>query len=171
MGRAGRKEGAALVLNYAKAGKHDMYYFADPLSMMEGAVGTPGCFLGAKDILRRHFYAFCIDSWASADPGNVIPSRLEFLGVSFNLLNDGQFFANRINQYIDDHMAELEANFRRQYQAEGSQSALDELFKSVEDGAMGRQVIEFADALRGGVHQLQRLRRGGVFGCVSRGFS
>ena len=72
VGRAGRKEGAALVLNYAKAGKHDMFYFAEPLSMMEGAVSTPGCFLEAKDILRRHFYAFCIDSWTSADSNNTM---------------------------------------------------------------------------------------------------
>ncbi len=156
VGRAGRKEGAALVLNYAKAGKHDMYYFAEPLSMMDGAVGTPGCFLEAKDILRRHFYAFCIDSWASANAGNVIPSRLEFLGLSFNLLNDGTFFANRINQYINGHLAELEENFSKQYPGQGTQSVLSELFKSVEDGTMGRQVIE---EFRQMLNRVDKIRR------------
>lgn len=68
MGRVGRKEGSALVLNYAHAGEpHDMYYFTYPKEMMEGEVSTPGCFLEAKDILRRHFFAYCIDTWISAD--------------------------------------------------------------------------------------------------------
>lgn len=170
VGRAGRKEGAALVLNYAKAGKHDMYYFADPLSMMEGAVGTPGCFLAAKDILRRHFYAFCIDSWTSADTGNSIPSHLKLLGFSFSLLTDSQFFANRINQFIADHLAELEESFRKQYPDDdlaegeqnankrhhGTQSALAELFKSVEDGSLGRQVIE---EFRQMLNRVDKIRR------------
>lgn len=49
VGRAGRKEGSALVLNYAHAGEpHDMYYFTYPSDMMEGEINTPGCFLRQK---------------------------------------------------------------------------------------------------------------------------
>jgi DEAD/DEAH box helicase domain-containing protein len=81
-----------------------MFYFAEPLSMMEGAVSTPGCFLEAKDILRRHFYAFCIDSWTSADSNNTIPNQIGFLHLGFDLLDDEQFFANRINQFIKEHV-------------------------------------------------------------------
>ncbi len=39
-----------------------------PMEMMDGDINTPGCFLNAKDILYRHFTAFCIDSWTKQDP-------------------------------------------------------------------------------------------------------
>ncbi|MCR5314385.1 MAG: DEAD/DEAH box helicase [Bacteroidaceae bacterium] len=140
VGRAGRKEGSALVLNYAKAGKHDMYYFTEPVSMMEGAVSTPGCFLEAKDILRRHFYAFCIDSWTSADNNNYIPNIIGVLHLGYDLLSDEQFFANRINQYIKEHQITLMEKFRKVY-PESAQPVLDELFTSITDGSFAMRVI------------------------------
>ena len=146
VGRAGRKEGAALVLNYAKAGKHDMYYFAEPLSMMEGAVSTPGCFLEARDILRRHFYAFCIDSWTSADHNNTIPNIIGVLHLGFDLLSDEQFFANRINHYIKEHQVSLMERFRKEY-PESAQTVLDELFSTITDGTFATRVINEFDHL------------------------
>jgi DEAD/DEAH box helicase domain-containing protein len=68
VGRAGRKSGASVIINFAKNQNHDLYYFTDPNEMMEGEVNTPGCYLEAKDILRRHFMAYCFDSWASVNP-------------------------------------------------------------------------------------------------------
>lgn len=141
VGRAGRKEGAALILNYAKAGKHDMYYFAEPLSMMEGTVSTPGCFLEARDILRRHFYAFCIDSWTSADRSNTIPNIIGVLHLSFDLLSDEQFFANRINKYVKEHQVLLMERFREEYPL-STQGVLDELFSTITDGAFAARVIQ-----------------------------
>ncbi len=62
-GRAGRKEGNSLVLNFARAGsRYDLYYFDRPLDLMQGRVTTPGCFLESFDIIRRHFLAYCFDS-------------------------------------------------------------------------------------------------------------
>ena len=76
VGRSGRKEGAALVLNYSHAAEpHDMYYYTYPLEMMQGEISTPGCFLEAKDILRRHFLAYCIDTWTSSDVNNTYRKR------------------------------------------------------------------------------------------------
>lgn len=141
VGRAGRKEGSALVLNYAKNGKHDMYYFADPPSMMEGAVNTPGCFLEAKDILRRHFYAFCIDSWTSADRNNMIPNRIEFLHLDFDLLEDEQFFINRITRYIKEHLVSLSELFRAAY-PENTQPVLDELFETIHSDTFFKRIID-----------------------------
>ncbi len=141
VGRAGRKEGSALILNYAKSGKHDMFYFTEPLSMMEGLVSTPGCFLEAKDILRRHFYAFCIDSWTSEDSNNIIPNLIGLLHLGFDLLEDEQFFANRINQFIEGHQISLMENFRKQY-SESTQPVLDDLFESVENGSFTKRVID-----------------------------
>lgn len=141
VGRAGRKEGSALVLNYAKSGKHDMFYFTEPLSMMEGAVNTPGCFLEAKDILRRHFYAFCIDSWTSADHNNTIPNLIKLLHLGFDLLEDEQFFANRINQFIKEHVISLEVRFRLEY-PENTQPVLDDLFESLNSGTFYKRIID-----------------------------
>src|SRR5690606_20480269 len=58
VGRAGRSSGSALIINFVKNQSHDLYYFQDPLEMMAGEVHTPGCFLDAKEILRRHFFAY-----------------------------------------------------------------------------------------------------------------
>lgn len=146
VGRAGRKEGSALVLNYAKSSKHDMFYFAEPLSMMEGKVSTPGCFLEAKDILRRHFFAYCIDSWTSSDKNNLIPARIEFLHMGFDLLTDPHFFVNRIATFIQNHQEELTDHFRRQYPASAG-TVLDHLFAMVADGTLIKQVVDEFDQL------------------------
>lgn len=71
VGRAGRASGAALITNFAQSKPHDLYYFGEPADMMEGDIATPGCFLEAGEILARHFFAYCLDNWASADPGAI----------------------------------------------------------------------------------------------------
>ena len=155
VGRAGRKEGSALVLNYAKASKHDMFYFAEPLQMMQGDVSTPGCFLEARDILRRHFYAFCIDSWTSADKNNVIPPRIEFLEhLGHGLTTEPTFFANRIGEFMKQQHVSLMERFRRQYPDKTSR-VLDELQQMVSDGMLQKRVLDEFDAL---VEQLERIR-------------
>lgn len=139
VGRAGRKEGSALVVNYAKGGEHDMYYFAEPKEMMEGAVSTPGCFLEARDILRRHFYAFCIDSWTSSNAGNTITPQVRYLGLSHQLLNDPNFFINRIKAFVEDHLDELTQQFRSQYPS-SAQPVMDELFATLHSGIFFKRV-------------------------------
>lgn len=140
VGRGGRKSGSALVLNYAKGEKHDMFYFAEPLEMMQGAVSTPGCFLEARDILRRHFYAYCIDSWTSADAGHKLPTRIEFLPMSHDSLTDPNFFVNQIDAYIQADFDNLSHAFRRQYPA-SVDAVLDELFESVTNKDFVNRII------------------------------
>ena len=62
-GRAGRKDGNALTLAIAAARPHDLYFYADPLDMMEGNVVPPKIFLKASAVLERQFVAYCMDSW------------------------------------------------------------------------------------------------------------
>lgn len=62
-GRAGRKDGNALTLAVANARPHDLYFYSDPLDMMEGNVVPPKIFLRASAVLERQFVAFCMDSW------------------------------------------------------------------------------------------------------------
>ena len=62
-GRAGRKDGNALTLAVSAARPHDLYFYADPLDMMEGSVTPPRIFLKASAVLERQFVAYCMDSW------------------------------------------------------------------------------------------------------------
>lgn len=146
IGRAGRKSGSALILNYAHSdGAHDMFYFAEPNGMMEGEVQTPGCFLYAKDILRRHFFAFCIDSWTSAETAHVIPNKIEFLGLNESTLSDENFVINQILNFIKGNIDSLMGRFQNQYSDCSNESIL-KLFSSVSDGSFAQMILgEFAN--------------------------
>lgn len=140
VGRAGRKQGAALVMNYAHTGgEHDMYYFALPKEMMEGDINTPGCFLEARDILRRHFYAFCIDSWISDSAQNNIPGQMSSINMVMTTLDDEDFFVNRINAFIKQYKLSLIDRFRRQY-PEKTADAMDKLADYVCDDGLFRAI-------------------------------
>ena len=101
VGRAGRSSGTALITNFAQSKPHDLFYYHEPAEMMDGEIATPGCYLEAKDILFRHFFAFCLDNWSSDDPKNHgIPTRLITLRLLSTNLNTPDFFPNRIISYI-----------------------------------------------------------------------
>ena len=155
VGRAGRKEGSALVLNYAHAGEpHDMYYFTYPDEMMEGEVNTPGCFLEAKDILRRHFLAYCIDSWTSADSTNILPNNIRDLCLlNDNIFNDEAFILNRIITYIKSHKASLQSAFCEQYE-DKTQYALSKLFETLNDGTFFNRLLHEFALLANRLHHL-----------------
>ena len=155
VGRAGRKEGSALVLNYAHAGEpHDMYYYTYPEEMMQGEINTPGCFLEAKDILRRHFLAYCIDSWTTADSTNILPEKIRDLHLlNENIFNDEAFILNRIIVYIKNNKASLTSAFRSQYE-EKTQLALNQLFETIEDGTFYNRLINDFAMLSNRLHQL-----------------
>lgn len=119
VGRAGRKSGSALIVNFAQSKPHDMYYFTEPLDMMEGNIHTPGCFLAAKDILRRHFLAFCFDSWTAADATeHRIPQKIKYLRLANNFITSKGFFINQLIDYIRTHAQTLYPLFATQYPAE-----------------------------------------------------
>lgn len=155
IGRAGRKTGSALVLNYSKGNRHDMYYFAEPLSMMEGTVCTPGCFLEAKDILRRHFYAYCIDSWTSADAKNTIPQKVMYLEIGYDYLTNPNFFVNRIDLFIMGNFEDVTQSFRTQYPA-SVQTALDSLFEELLSGSFKERILKVFEKL---ITKRQKIKR------------
>jgi len=101
VGRAGRSSGSALIINFAQSKAHDLFYYSEPKDMMEGEIATPGCYLEAKDILYRHFLAYCLDNWSTTDPkNNSIPGRLITLQLSKANLSSPEFLANRIISFI-----------------------------------------------------------------------
>ncbi len=112
VGRAGRSSGSALITNFAQTKPHDLFYYQEPIDMMEGEIATPACYLEAKDILFRHFFAFCLDKWASSNPAqNSIPSRLITLRLLTADLNAGDFFLSRIISFVKANESELLKEF------------------------------------------------------------
>ena len=76
-GRAGRRDGNALVLSVANAEPHDLYFYAEPLGMLAGGVDPPGIFLDAVAVLERQLTAYCLDSWvASGVPEDAVPRKI-----------------------------------------------------------------------------------------------
>ena len=120
-GRAGRKDGNALTLAVAAAKPHDLYFYADPLDMMEGNVVPPKIFLKASAVLERQFVAYCMDSWVKrGTTAQSIPKKVSLvLGklenhpadvFPFNFLNYTQnnlshllnSFIQLFAQFLDD---------------------------------------------------------------------
>lgn len=129
VGRAGRTSGSALITNFAQSESHDLFYYGEPKDMMEGEIATPGCYLEAKDILYRHFLAYCLDNWSSADPKkNSIPGRLISLQLSRADLLAPEFLANRIISFIKAKEIFLLTEFTEFYKPDLEDSkALDNL--------------------------------------------
>jgi len=77
VGRAGRRDGNALVVTMASGNSpHDLYFFSETAEMIAGEVASPGVFLRASEVLRRQLFAYCMDDWVRAlsDP-NALPDK------------------------------------------------------------------------------------------------
>lgn len=130
IGRAGRKSGAALIINFANTAPHDLYYFEEPREMMQGQVHTPGCYLEAREILRRHFLAYCIDSWALEKPDqHKIPAQVRSLKMNSLNPNDPALFFNQIIHFIKMREVILLETFKVKYQPDVAEEVFTELEK------------------------------------------
>lgn len=146
VGRAGRKSGAALIVDFARNEYHDLFYYAEPKEMMQGKINTPGCYLSAVDILRRHFFAFCLDTWTGLDnQANYIPIHVYNLPLT-SFKTDDRSFYNRIISFIQSNGEELEQKFRSQY-TEEQKDALDDLSKMLRNGEFINRIRKEFDKL------------------------
>ena len=60
-GRAGRRtDSAALVVTFAQRRNHDLYYFQEPASLIEGKISPPFIRLDNAAIVRRHAHAIAL---------------------------------------------------------------------------------------------------------------
>lgn len=67
VGRAGRATGNAFVLAAVPSHPRDLYYFAEPKHLLDGEVVPPAAYLRATELLRRQFFAFCLDRIAAGE--------------------------------------------------------------------------------------------------------
>jgi DEAD/DEAH box helicase domain-containing protein len=78
VGRAGRRDGNALVGTLVTGTPHDLYFYGDPREMLQGRVSPPGCYLDAAAILKRQLIAFSLDRWVQSDITiDALPKRLK----------------------------------------------------------------------------------------------
>jgi DEAD/DEAH box helicase domain-containing protein len=77
IGRAGRRDGNALVAAIVNGTPHDLYFYGEPSEMLQGRVTPPGCYLDAGAILSRQLVAFTLDRWVVSGIANdALPRRL-----------------------------------------------------------------------------------------------
>src|SRR5690606_16806451 len=160
VGRAGRKTGAALVVNFAKNQNHDLYYFTDPQEMMAGEVSTPGCYLEAKDILRRHFTAFCFDSWTATNPAeNAIPTFVRDLKLRDADLLAPEFFINRVTKYIADNKLFLTTRFLAQYDARIKEHIFPEIDQALLSGSFYKELWDVFERMKQEIYAIEKRRK------------
>ncbi len=146
VGRAGRKSGAALIVDFARNEYHDLFYYAEPKEMMQGKINTPGCYLSAVDILRRHFFAFCLDTWTGLDnQNNKIPNKVILLPLQ-TFKTDANSFYNRIISFIEGNGSQLLDKFRTQY-TYGQKEALESLVQMLCSGEFINRVRKEFDKI------------------------
>jgi hypothetical protein len=75
-GRAGRRAGSpALVLTFAQRRSHDLHFFEQPHSMIDGHVDAPVVSVDNPEIVRRHLNAIAFASFLRAEAGDVAPAH------------------------------------------------------------------------------------------------
>ena len=159
IGRAGRATGSALILNFAKSQGHDLYYYDDPSKMMEGIVGTPGCYLDAIEILTRHYLAYCIDQWVSLDSEkNSIPTLIQNLKIKELDINSESFFVSKIFDYIDENRIDLESSFNKMYTFDLNQEKLDQVYAPYRKGYVRDKMKAVFERLKREERQINQQR-------------
>ena len=116
IGRAGRRDGNALVGVVATGKPHDLFFYADPTQMLDGTVETAGCYLNASAILERQLTAFCLDNWvATGILSQDFSSRLGDVLNAIQKRDETRFPYNWLN-FIQQHQSELLTNFLTLFQ-------------------------------------------------------
>ncbi len=99
IGRAGRTDGNALNVTIAQGKPHDLFFFADPVLMMRGAVTPPGIFLNASAVLERQLTAYCMDRWVESGLSeNAIPRQMGKILKTAELVLHGKLKDEELRQ-------------------------------------------------------------------------
>lgn len=120
IGRAGRTDGNALAIAVANTKPHDLYFYQEPLEMIDGKVDPPGVFLNASAVLERQFVAFCFDNWVqSGIPEMAIPSQVKGILSKINLANEPvDSFPFNFIAYIKANLSRLSRMFEQMFDRE-----------------------------------------------------
>jgi DEAD/DEAH box helicase domain-containing protein len=150
IGRAGRSSGTALITNFAQNKAHDLFYYEEPNEMMEGDINTPGCFLNAKDILFRHFTAYCFDSWTKEDPErHQIPGLIKQLNLlEPNKINSNAFFINQLLGFVLDNQKQLLSAFTATYDGQIDMAIIGDIKTTIQQGVFQQKLLRVFEELK-----------------------
>ncbi len=151
-GRAGRKDGNSLTVTVANAKPHDLYFYSDPLEMIEGNVETPKVFLNASAVLERQFVAYCLDNWVKQGISeNAIPKNIGICLAKLAGKKDTDFPFNFL-KYVQTHLASLLRTFFEIFPdvSDTTKNELNEFAKgtSVGNSPMYMKIFEALESLK-----------------------
>ena len=127
IGRAGRRDGNAFALTLAAAAPHDLYFYSEPLEMLDGAIDPPGVFLDASAVLERQLTSFCLDNWAeTCDGPDAVPRKLGTVLDHVESSTAG-VFPNTFFEYIERRVDFLFERFLEVFRSSLSDDSKDYL--------------------------------------------
>ena len=147
IGRAGRRDGNSLNLTIANARPHDLFFFAEPESMIEGEIEPPGVFLNASAVLERQFTAYCLDRWVESGVGeNALPLQLRYVLGNIGSDDPNKFPYNFL-KFIETHRTDLFERFITVFSKSLTEDSIAHLRNFVEgdrvsQGSLGFQIID-----------------------------
>jgi DEAD/DEAH box helicase domain-containing protein len=113
IGRAGRRTGTALVLSVINQRPHDLFFYARPGDLLNGAVEPPGCWLDATAVIVRQYLAFCFDTAVAEGVLTELPRSGRQL-VEEVLVNQAGSIPNLI-AWMTEHEATLQRRFIQRF--------------------------------------------------------
>ncbi len=161
IGRAGRRDGNALLLTMANSVPHDLYFYSEPAEMIAGNVDPPGVFLNATAVLERQMTAYCFDRWvATGVPAGALPMKLGDALGQLGTPNPAVFPYNLLT-FIDGRPAELAQSFVALFGDRLSTAGRDHLVQFISRGADDGRGLRgrLVDGLRQRLAERDSLRR------------
>lgn len=149
IGRSGRQDGNSLNITLAASKPHDLYYFAEPLEMMAGAVQTPGIFLDAAAVLERQLTAYCFDQWVES---GLSPQAFpRDLGAALRNLDPNRLraeaFPHSFFGFIKERQAELCEGFIALFEGQLSPHSNEHLLRFIQgdsdiEGSLSYKILD-----------------------------
>ncbi len=155
IGRAGRRDGNAMVGTVVTGTAHDLYFFSDPREMLQGQVSPPGCYLDAAAILRRQLLAYSLDRWVANGLDHLaLPRKLKPVLDGVDRAASGTIpeqFPYTWLAWVQVHQADLVERFLALFGEELQPASCDDLrhflLTPVEVGGQGSFAAPFAEEL------------------------
>jgi DEAD/DEAH box helicase domain-containing protein len=138
LGRAGRMDGNAFATVIANGKAHDLYFYSNPVKMIQGNINPAGCYLDASAILERQLAAFCLDNWVCHSPETAaIPKQLRDILNNLNGKKSDKFPYTWL-YYIEQHQTQLLTDFLALFQGAITEETATQLYQFMDQGEDNR---------------------------------
>ena len=138
LGRAGRTDGNAFATAIANGKAHDLYFYSNPVKMIQGNINPAGCYLDASAILERQLAAFCLDNWVCHSPETAaIPKQLRDILNNLNGKKSDKFPYTWL-YYIEQHQTQLLTDFLSLFQGAITEETSTQLCQFMDQGEDNR---------------------------------